>query len=227
MAVSAGRQDFKIHTGNVVDNTFDGVSAAYGKAVKLTGYAGKASSFTDAPDKRFYAVDVATKLGAVDAYATYYKADADKAVDATGLACDQDIYVLGAAGKLAKDLTLKGEILFANHDAKNTAGAELDDTGYYVGLAYKGASAAKVGSWGVYANYFDQPAATFVKHTASGNYALPAGDIKDNDGFQGYEVGANYAVAKNVVAAVKYFDFEAREGSKDEQTLWGEVTFSF
>ena len=94
-------------------------------------------------------------------------------------------------------------------------------------MAYKGAKAATVGSWGVYANYFDQPAATFVKHTVSGNYALPNGDIKDNDGFKGFEVGANYAIAKNIVAAVKYWDLEAREGNDDEQTLWGEVTFSF
>ncbi len=226
IAVSAGRQDFKIHTGNVVDNTFDGISAAYGKEVKLTGYVGKASKFTDNADERFYAADISTKLGAVDAYATYYKIDSEAVVKAAGLAADQDIYVLGAAGKIAKDLTLKGEVLYANHDVK-VAGKDLDDTGYYVGLAYKGASAAKAGSWGVYANYFDQPAATFVKHTVSGNYALPTGDVKANDGFKGFEVGANYAIAKNIVAAVKYWDLEAREGNDDEQTLWGEVTFSF
>ena len=223
VAVSAGRQDFKIHTGNVVDNTFDGVSAAYGKSVKVTGYAGKASKFTDAADARFYAVDVATKLGVVDAYATYYKIDAEKDVAATtGYAANQDIYVLGGAAKVAKDLTLKAEWLHANIDEDN-----LDENGYYVGLAYKGAKASAVGSWGVYANYFDQPAATFVKHTVSGNYALPAGGTKGNDGFKGYELGANYAIAKNVVAAVKYFDTEAREGNADEKTLWSEVTFSF
>ena len=222
VAVSAGRQDFKIHTGNVVDNTFDGVSAAYGKAVKLTGYVGKASSFTDAADARFYAADVATKLGVVDAYATYYKIDAEKDVAATGYAANQDIYVLGGAAKVAKDLTLKAELLYANVDEDN-----LDDTGYYVGLAYKGAKASAVGSWGLWANYYDQPAATYVKHTVSGNYALPAGSTKDNDGFKGYELGANYAIAKNVVAAVRYWDLEAREGEADEKTLWSEVVFSF
>ena len=34
-------------------------------------------------------------------------------------------------------------------------------------------------------------------------------------------------VLPNVVAAVKYFDMEGREGDADEKTLWGEVTFSF
>ena len=81
MKVTAGRQDFKIHTGNVVDNTFDGVKVAYGKDVKLTGYVGKAASFTDLSGDRFYAADVATKLGVVDVYATYYKVDAENTVD--------------------------------------------------------------------------------------------------------------------------------------------------
>ena len=57
---------------------------------------------------------------------------------------------------------------------------------------------------------------------------MPQGaTAKASDGFKGYEVGANYAVAKNVVAAVKYFDMEGREGDAEEKTLWSEVTFSF
>ena len=130
---------------------------------------------------------------------------------------------MGAATKLAQDLTLKAEWLHANVDVDG-----LDENGYYVGLSYKGAKASAVGSWGLYANYFNQPAATYVKHTVSGNYAMPQDtNAKASDGFKGYELGANYAVAKNVVAAVKYFDMEGREGDADEKTLWGEVTFSF
>ena len=34
-------------------------------------------------------------------------------------------------------------------------------------------------------------------------------------------------LAKNIVAAVKYYDLEAREGNYDEQTLWSEVVFTF
>ena len=47
------------------------------------------------------------------------------------------------------------------------------------------------------------------------------------DGYKGFEVGANVTLAKNIVAAVKYFDLEEREGSKDAQTLWSEVVFTF
>ena len=246
MAVTAGRQDFKLHTGSVVDNTFDGVKVSYGKDVKLTGYAGKAASFTDASDQRFYAADLSAKVGAFDVYGTYYKIDAEKAVAVEDKivndrmnykvnaypAFDQDIYVLGVATKLAKDLKLSAEWLHANVD-----NSEMDENGYVVGLTYKGAKAAKVGSYGIYANYFDQPQATYVKHTITGYTSLPAWKLVDKtdnavsnftDGFKGFEVGANYTLAKNIVAGVKYYDLEAREGeAKDVRTLWSEVVFTF
>ena len=96
-----------------------------------------------------------------------------------------------------------------------------------VGLAYKGASAAKVGSYGLYANYYDQPIATMLEQTVDGYAQLPAGYNGTGDGFKGFEVGANYAIAKNIVAAVKYYDLDAREGSTDAKTVWSEVVFSF
>ena len=244
LKVNAGRQDFKLHTGSVVDNTFDGISAAYGKDVKLTAYAGKAASFTGAPDDRFYAVDVATKVGAFNVYGTYYNIDADNnAVTknaTTGKysvgaypALDQEIYVLGADTKLAKDLTLKAEWLHGKADSKLVDG---DKNGYTLGLAFKGAKATAPGTWGLWANYFDQPQATFVKHTLTGYTSLPAWAVCNEttgalseyaDGFKGFEVGANYALAKNIVAGVRYYDLEAREGEADVKTLWSEVIFTF
>ena len=248
MAVTAGRQDFKLHTGSVVDATFDGVKVAYGKDVKLTGYAGKASNFTDVSGDRFYAADISAKVGVFDVYGTYYKIDAEYANNAeeknadgngTGVykvadnypALDQDIFVLGVGTKLAKDLSLTAEWLHG--DADDYDG---DKDGYTVGLKYRGAKAAKAGSWGLYANYFDQPQVTFVKHTITGYTDLPVwgvavdkDEIKDYaDGFKGFEVGANYTLAKNIVAGVKYYDLEAREGeAKDVRTLWSEVVFTF
>ena len=66
-----------------------------------------------------------------------------------------------------------------------------------------------------------------LEQTVDGYAVLPATYNAAGDGFKGFEVGANYAVAKNIVAAVKYYDLEVREGDKDAQTLWGEVVFSF
>ena len=84
-----------------------------------------------------------------------------------------------------------------------------------------------VGSWGAYATYSDRPYATYLLPTNFSGYAVKPNDLHDGDGYEGYEVGANVTLAKNIVAAVKYFDLEEREGSKDAQTLWSEVVFTF
>ena len=96
-------------------------------------------------------------------------------------------------------------------------------------MAYKGAKASAPGSWGIYANYYDMPALTYLDNT---NNTYTNGLMKDwhndaADGFEGYEVGANVALAKNIVAAVKYYDLEARDKGGDDQAIWSEVVFTF
>ena len=161
-------------------------------------------------DDRVYIADLSAKLGVVDAFATYYKADTFN---------DNEIWNVGAGLEVVKDLKLSAEYIHGD------AQFEGDNNGYVVGLAYRGAKAAKPGSWGVYANYYDQPASTYLEHTIDG-YATfdfdtfsydgtkPVGQqisFNETDGFKGYEVGANVALAKNIVAAVKYYDLEARD----------------
>ena len=245
--VMAGRQDFKLHSGSVIDATVDGAIVSYGDKVKLTGYVGKAvdsgtwdnlldASLKDAEgnaytalqkDDRVYIADVSAKLGVVDAYATYYKADTLN---------DNEIWNIGVVVPVAKDLKLSAEYL--RGDAKLNDYLDGDDNGYVFGLAYKGAKASQPGSWGVYANYYDQPASTYLEHTIDGYAPLAFEELSYNektgalsgthtDGFKGYEVGANVALAKNIVAAVKYYDLEGREGDVDEETIWSEVVFTF
>lgn len=212
--LDAGRQNFKPHTGNVLDAEVDGAKLSYGDNVKVTGYVGKADGgdFTYLSDDRLYIADVSAKIGVVDAYATYYNVDN---------ILKQEIWNLGVAVPVVKDLKLTAE--YMNGDADNVDG---DNSGYVAGLAYKGAKASAPGSWGVYANYYDMPALTFLDNT-NDSYNGFMNDSKAYDGFEGYEVGANVALAKNIVAAVKYFDLEAREGNADEQAIWSEVVFTF
>ena len=247
--VQAGRQDFKLHTGNVIDATVDGAIVSYGDKVKLTGYVGKAAdsgtwdnlgdaTVVDSKDKvvgtalqeddRVYIADLSAKLGVVDAYVTYYKADTLN---------ENEIWNVGVALPVVKDLKFTAE--YMHGDAEVGDIVDVDNNGYAFGLAYKGAKASQPGSWGVYANYFDQPVSTYLEHTIDG-YAPFAFDTVEynvdtnvatvdnaSDGFKGYEVGANVALAKNIVAAVKYYDLEGREGNYDEQTIWSEVVFTF
>ncbi len=224
--LDAGRQNFKTHTGNVLDAEFDGAKLAYGEKVKLTGYVGKAADDVfDADalgsgdgltsDDRLYIADLSAKIGVVDAYVSYYNVD-------NGFS--QEIYNVGAALPVAKDLKLSAEWMYGTADEGDDG---LDNNGWVAGLAYKGAKASKPGSWGVYANYYDMPAMTYLGNTNDSYNGVMNKWQLDGDGFEGYEVGANVALAKNIVAGVKYFDLEQREGSADEQAIWSEVVFTF
>ena len=245
--VDAGRQDFTF--ADVVDTRGDGVKLSYGKDVKVLGWAFKAASdglsagnvtFTDPATgddvkvsavedgDRFYVAGVEAAIGAVDAGVHYYKADNFR---------EQEIWEVAVKGEIAKDLTLRGSWFNGSSDALDDVYSG-DDNGWLVGLNYKGAKASQPGSWGVYANYSNRPADTYLNPTAFSGYA----DYPDyyyganlggltTDGYEGFEVGANVTLAKNIVAAVKYYDFEGREdkglGTPDAQTLWTEVVFTF
>ena len=224
--MDAGRMDFV--QGDVVDNRGDGVKLSYGDQVKVIGWAYKASSsnwtntgngFFDGgveDGDRVYVAGVESKLGVVGADLRYYKADTAR---------EQDIWELALDGEIAKDLTLKGSYFYGDSDVDGYNG---DESGYLVGLAYRGAKASQPGSWGVYANYSDRPLATFLEPTLfAGGYGVFPTDMIAGDGYEGFDAGANVTLAKNIVAGVKYVDVESREGNTDDQTLWSEVIFTF
>ena len=226
--MDAGRMDFTY--ADVVDVRGDGVKLAYGDDVKVTGWVFKGNSNIEMlSDDRVYVAGVETSFGAVDTTVRYYRADTK---------FDNEIVEVALAGEIAKDLTLRGTWFNGTTDdkAETLAGTDVDTNGWLVGLSYGGAKASEPGSWGVYANYSDRPFATYLLPTnlsgyADAPYALLNKSSVDGaakaDGYEGYEIGANVTLAKNIVAAVKYFDLEEREGSKDAQTLWSEVVFTF
>ena len=242
--VDAGRMDFT--KSDVVDMRADGVMFGYGKDVKVFGWAYKAASdnyvsgsqfdkelfgedaegnandtLVESGD-RFYTAGVEASFGVVDTAVRYYYADNWR---------DQEIVEVALAGEIAKDLTLKGSWFNGTVDNELEGNGDLDTNGWMVGLSYGGAKASEVGSWGVYANYNDRPFATYLIPTSMSGYAdapyATRAEATAGDGYEGYEVGANVTLAKNIVAGVKYFDLEQREGSKDAQTLWSEVIFTF
>ena len=226
LAVQAGRYNkTDITGGNIHDNRVDGVQVSYGKDVKLTAGYGKATGVDviAGENKDVAYAELGAKLGAVDAFAGYYKFDnLLKATD------DDAIWTVGLGFDLAKDLKLTGTYLRSDVDTvtvDNVKYNDVDKDGYVVALAYKGAKAAKAGSWGLVAKYYDQGASTYIDHTMNG--------LADNklftsaEGFKGYSVAANYTFAKNIVGQVEWYDLEAKEGTKDAQTLWSQVVFTF
>ena len=220
LAVQAGRYHAKWSEGNVYDNRFDGVQVAYGKDVKLVAGYGKAAQMNGVNDaatakanaEDTYYAELSGKVDKLSLVAGYYNFENVKE------AKDVDDTIWTVAANYAFDKNFKLGAMYLNGDKDKYDG---DDDGFVVTASYKGAKAAKAGSWGLNASYYDQGAGTGVAHTMDGIYF--------DEGFKGFSVGANYALAKNIVAGVTYYDLESKEakGTPDAQTLWSQVVFSF
>ena len=223
VAVQAGRYHTKWSEGNVYDNRFDGVQVAYGKDVKLVAGYGKAANkdgltvanSTGNNAKDTYYAELSGKVDKLSLAAGYYNFEDVKEVK------DVDDTVWTVAANYAFDKNFKLGAMYLNGDQDKYNG---DDDGFVVTASYKGAKAAQAGSWGLVAKYYDQGFSTYVDHTMNG-YADKYAD--KTEGFKGYSVAANYTFAKNIVGQVEWYDLEAKEGTKDAQTLWSQVVFTF
>ena len=239
VAVEAGRLPLALVGGNLYDTRADGVVASYGKDVKVTGFYAKPTNQgkavqqygdfmkTELEYDNVYGAKVDAKFGVVaatagytvfqDATSTAYAYDAQQkkyVFSGSANLDDNKIWNVGVAFDLAKDLRLTADYMKSSEEY-----VTKDDDAIVVGLSYAGAKAAKEGSFGVYANYYDQARSTVVAHTMNGEYGT--------HGFKGYMVGANYTFAKNIVGAVEYYDLEDKLDDSDMKTLWSQVVFTF
>ncbi len=224
--VQAGRWDEVTFTGNLLDSYIDGVKVSYGKDVKVFGLVGKgadsgadghdANWYIEDSEDRLYVAGVEAKIGAVDAYAAYFETDSSK-VAYNGENMDKEIWNVGASYTFADDFTLAAEYMRGNEEYYDT-----DKDGWWADLAWKGASADEPGSYGLHVGYFDQSANAYLSPTTDG-----WDGIFEDSGYKGWNVGASYAFAKNIVGVVNYYDFESKEGSKDAETIFSELYFTF
>ena len=268
MAVRAGRYNLVIADGNIYDTRADGLELSYGNKLKLKGFAGKATdditvlTYMMIEDDAVYAGDItnggkywglaleselAKGLMATAGYTqfkdmgtgfveatnpgeTLGKTDIDNGIWHAGLSYDMGHFNLSA-------MYLKGDLsadkLNDMQDGKINKAIDqyLDDDGFVIGLSYKGAKAEDAGSWGAWAKYYDQGAQTYVAHTTDAN-------TFGMTGFKGFGVGANYTLAKNIVANVAYYNTESKlmkelpgiaadlDRTKDHR-FWTDVTFTF
>ena len=233
--VTAGRWNEVTFTGNVLDTNIDGVKVSYGDKVKVFGMAAKGASndnvkyLLDSED-RLYIAGVEADLGAVNAYAAYFETDSSYKLAPGADNMDKEIWNVGVSYNFAPDFVLAAEYMRGNEEYYDT-----DKDGWWADLAWKGASADEPGSYGLHVGYFDQSANAYLTPTTDGFFTgkytadedLITGTDVLNEGYKGWNVGASYALAKNIVAVVNYYDFEGKENGKDAETIFSELYFTF
>lgn len=225
--VIAGKTDHYAGNGFIYDDTAEKIELSYGKNVKLTAYYGIP---TDYGYDKMWGASVGGKVGNLSLSAGYDKfQDALASIDSYGIdnsaktGSDNGIWNLSANYKFG-DFTLAATYLDSDIDLRdNSKYKDVDTNGYVVGLNYKGADKNKPGTWGLFANYYDQGAGTFVAHTM---YPGDWGYYMD-EGFKGYMVGGGVTLAKNMVYQLHYYDLEGKESGLDDQILWSRLQIMF
>ncbi len=227
----AGKGDHYTGSGFVYDDTAEFIRATYGKDVQVSAYVGKpVTTASDYGYEKMWGGEVSGKIGKLTLAAGY-----DEFKDSKGSADaysggyvpakkgdDNGIWNVSAKYKF-DDFTLGATYLHSDVDVYNSLYNDVDTDGYVISAGYKGADKNKPGSWGLFANYYDQGAGTFVAHTM---YPGDWGYYMD-EGFKGYMVGGGVTLAKNMVYQLHYYDLEGKESGLDDQVLWSRLQIMF
>lgn len=128
---------------------------------------------------------------------------------------------LGVGYAFDKNVKLTGD--YAWGPSQNVADSAANNA-YSIQLNYKGADAADAGSWGTYVAY--RQLAPFASFAATYDHKDGAAGYKT---LKGWEIGADYTFAKNIIATAKYFNGkDTAETTKDKVTgVWTRVDFLF
>ena len=235
--VQAGRFNKSVLASDLYGNRMDGIDLTYGDKVKLNAYYGKptnaktmfnenALGATVTRPNQVWGVNAAADLGkTVNLFVGYDKYNL-RGIDNDGIEGSDGIFNAGLIFKLGKDAKLGATYLHSSYDQNDGAKANAKTgSGFIVGAEYKGANAAKPGSWGLAAKYFQTPAGFFVAPGWEDGDSANIDMLRE--GAKGWWVRANWAVAKNMVADVEYWDFKGRADDCKRKTLWTAMNFYF
>lgn len=227
--VKAGRFDYLPVNGIFFDDDMDGVAVSFGNKLKTTLTYGRMTSGEGYQNMDAAAVntagvemayDVTDKLGVK---AAYFSIDAKKNEALgynNGLAInDNKVAEFSASYAFDKNVSMWAEYINSKEDFANTG-----KDGWATSLSYKGVNAAQKGSWGAYVTYYDLPAGTMLATT----FDYPNGNTIS--GIKGFEIGTDYALAKNITMHLAYADGKTNikdVNNTDSKMIYSNVQFFF
>lgn len=218
LQLKGGRYDPAFAQGLVLDSdgdSRDGLEIGLGEEEKISGHLfyGK---MADDTDTKYFGAELQSKQGKTGLHGGFYKFTGDT----TALGDDgSHIWNVGA-GYTVGLANLTADYLQGSH-----ANADGDKKGYALGLTWGEAAKDKPGSLDLFVKYYDQPRGTFYAHADDANYF---DDTADNTGFKGWSLGADYAIAKNMVVKAVYYDTKEKGGAnRDDQRIWTDLTITF
>jgi hypothetical protein len=252
--VIAGRWHKVLVDNDVYGDRMDGIDLTYGDKVKFNLYyakpTGEGLTATD-KDKavvfqhdRAWGINAKAGLGKNFDFTVGY----DEFRDPSGYVNGREKYEDGESKILNVGLKYKAKDFNIGATYLHTNGGPIDDmvqerntlhkNGLIIAANYKGAKAAKVGSWGLGVKYYNAPAGLpgvgWPTSTALGKFAVGEGDNKITfnkgllwEGYKGWYANANVTVAKNMIVGIQYWDLKGRESDVKNKTLWTDLVVTF
>ena len=168
----------------------------------------------------YYGAEVLFNNGKLDAGVGYHAAGAHH----TWVNNNDNYQVVDAGVGYAFDSNVKATVDYAR--GNEWVNDQFSKDAYSIQVNYKGANAAQKGSWGAYVAYRSLSPITAFQAT----YDLKKG-VDGWNSLKGWELGADYAWAKNIVSTLKFFtgkDTDSTKSGEDKVTgVWSRVDFMF
>lgn len=234
--ITAGRQLETLGEANIYNTQADTVK--FTVPVGKTYFTGAVGKFSDSNKGQsaadtYYRVEFGGRWGAFHGVANYIRVNNllktftdGKTYSYNGqyyktenLVDDVNLWTAGGDYSSGK-WNFGGMYLYGQQHKAKKAG--FDQDGFILWTKYGGAKKNKEGSWGLFAQYFDQAASTMVNPTLKGHYTL-----FKNEGFKGWELGGNLTLAKNMVAEVQYYDLKGKKNGEKARTWWSQLVITF
>jgi len=227
--VVAGRFNKAVLSSDLYGTRMDGIDVTYGDKVKLNAYYGKpteAKTFLNgAKPTQVWGVNAAADLGkTVNLFAGYDKYDMHHVANNNG---DDGVFSVGLNFKLGKDAKLGATYLHTSYGVDDGRAVGAKNNGFTIGAEYKGAKNDKPGSWGLAAKYYHTPAGFFAGPGGEDGHSWDLDRGMQTEGAKGFWVRANWAVAKNIIADVEYWDMKSRVNDYKTKTLFTGLNFAF
>ena len=244
--LTLGRHGSSIADGNTYDDTVDSILVESGDNLKIIGEYGRLSNANEPerkPKPPTPSLGKAKLIGETEQDRPVHHSSADKFarlglrqrvkdltldaeyalihnVHAMGMkGSNNKIWSIGALYEPSK-FWLGARYLRARNKELQDSG--LGQNGFVLNLGYGKLKRSTPNSYKIYANYFNQDAATVLAHTMSGPY-----DHFKYEGFKGYGIGAQYMLAKNIRAACEYHELKGKRSDKKAHSMWTHLAFYF
>ncbi|AIF53746.1 S-layer homology domain-containing protein [Pelosinus sp. UFO1] len=153
----------------------------------------------------------------LDLTASYF---ADQGKKSNGQS-NYDTWAVGTTYKAFKNIAISAEY------AENSADVLADTAkAKWAQVKYKGADAAKVGSFGLWVGYTKAEAGFDPKAYTTRNFTDNSGGVGAND-IKGYEYGVEYTLFKNGLLSLNYNPDKNYAGTADRKYFMGTITYGF